>query len=126
MCDVNRIIDLYVAAIDQHKDKLLDRQRLMAYKNYLIEAGAVTAKEFNDIEKKHKRNKPKMDEIVELLLRERQLQRFIGLSAVMFCYAEVDAEEMFPFVDELGDLHPVKGQLTVKKNTKSVWVCVSQ
>ena len=119
VCDVDRIIDQYVAAIDQHKDKLFDGQRLMAYKIYLIEAGAVTAKEFNDIEKKHKRSKPKMEDIIELLLNKRELQRFIGLSAVMFRYAEVDADEMFPFVSYLGDLHPAKGRLTVKKSMRT-------
>ena len=90
----------------------------MAYKIYLIEASAVTAKEFNDIEKKHKRNRSKMEAIVELLLSKRELQRFIGLSAVMFRYAEVDADEMFPFVSYLGDLHPAKGRLTVKKSMR--------
>ena len=79
-------------------------------------AGAVTAKEFRKIEEQHRRNRPKMEAIIELLINERDLQRFIGLSAVMFCYAEADAEEMFPFVVELGGRHPVKGRLTVKKS----------
>lgn len=105
-----------MTAIDQHKDKLFTGQRLVAYKSHLIEAGAVSGKEFKKIEEQHKRNKPRMQAIVELLLTKKDLQCFIGLSAVMFCYAEVDADEMFPFVSELGDRHPARGQLTVQKS----------
>ena len=92
---------------------------------YLTEAGAVSSKEFRDIEKQYNRNRPRMEAIVELLISKRDLQRFIGLSAVWYRYAEGDAEELFPFISELGDLHPKKGRLTVKTSMKlCVCVCV--
>ena len=91
---------------------------------YLTEDGAVTSKEFRDIEKQYSRNRPKMEAIVELLISKRDLQRFIGLSAVWYRYAECDAEELFPFISELGDLHPKKGRLTVKASMKVVFVRV--
>ena len=92
---------------------------------YLIEAGAVSSKEFRDIEKQHSRNRPRMEAIVELLISKRDLQCFNGLSAVWYRYAEGDAEELFPFISELGDLHPKKGQLTLKTSMKlCVCVCV--
>ena len=91
---------------------------------YLTEDGAVTSKEFRDIEKQYSRNRLKMEAIVELLISKRDLQRFIGLSAVWYRYAECDAEELFPFISELGDLHPKKGRLTVKASMKVVFVRV--
>ena len=112
----DRIIDQYITAIDQHKDKLFSGQRLIAYKPYLIEVGTISPREFKSIEEQHARNKPKMDAIVQLLINKKELKCFIGLSAVMFRYAEADAEEMFPFVDQLGDRHPLRGNLTVKKS----------
>ena len=123
----DRIIDQYITAIQQHKDKLFDGQRLLAYKPYLTEAGAITAKELMKIEDEHKRNRPKMEAIIELLISKRDLQCFIGLSAVMFCYAEAYADEMFPFVDELKDRHPKRGKLTVKQGMNpclSVSICL--
>ena len=114
-CD-DHIIDRYIAAIQQHKDTLFHGQKLLAYQPYLTEVGVVTAKEFRKIEGEHKRNRPKMEAIVELLVNKRDLQRFIGLSAVMFRFAKADADEMFPFVAELGDRHPAKGWLTVKRS----------
>ena len=110
------IIHQYIAAIQQHKNTLFYGQRLLAYKPYLIEVGTVSSKEFHKIEKEHKQNRPKMEAIIELLVNKGDLQRFIGLSAVMFRYAEADANEIFPFVADLGDQHPAKGQLTVKKS----------
>ena len=85
------------------------------------------------IEDEHKRNKPKMEAILELLISKRDLQCFIGLSAVMFRYAEAYADVMFPFVDELKDRHPKRGKLTVGKSMNPclsvcllVWcVCLS-
>ena len=96
---------------------------------YLIEAGAVSSKEFNDIKKQYSRNRPRMEAIVELLISKRDLHCLIGLSAVWYRYAEDDAEELFPFISELGDLHPKKGQLTIKTSMKlyvhaCVCVCV--
>ena len=63
---------------------------------YLIKAGAVSCKEFKDIKKKYSRNRPRMEAIVELLISKRNLECFIGLSAVWYRYAEDDAEELFP------------------------------
>lgn len=57
-----------------------------------------------------------MEAIIELLKTKKELKRFIGLSAVMFRYAEADADEMFPFVGELGDQHPVRGDLSVRES----------
>ena len=78
------------------------------------------------IEDEHKKNKPKMEAILELLISKRDLQCFIGLSAVMFRYAEAYADVMFPFVDELKDRHPKRGKLTVEKSMNpclSVCLC---
>ena len=107
-------IDRYVHTIKQHKERLFDHQRLLAYKEPLIAAGAMTDRDYECVKRVHKRNRQQMEAVVTMLLESRDLKRFIGLSAVMYKYAETAAEELFPFINELGDRHPVKGKLKIK------------
>jgi len=82
----------------------------------------MTDSDYEDIRKKYTRNRNQMEAIVALLIEKKELARFIGLSAVMYKYAEAAANEMFHFIGELGDRHPIKGNL--KLQCKMFSLCV--
>ena len=103
---------------------MFDYQRLLAYKEALIAAGAMTNGDYEAIRKEYKRNRKQMEAIVAVLIEKKELSRFIGLSAVFYKYAEAAAKDMFPFIDELGDRHPIKGNLKLQRNLCVYSICV--
>jgi len=82
----------------------------------------MTDGDYEAITKEYKGNRKQMEAIVAVLMEKKELSRFIGLSAVYCKYAETTAKDVFPFIDELGDRHPIKGNLKLQRNVFVVCV----